>query len=349
MHNWKYMAVCGLTAAVLLAGCGKVDGTQAAITVDGETINLGTAAFEMRYQQAETTSAMEMYGLISQGATLWDQSYEAEDGEGTITYGDEVKDSIKESLAKSVLLRKHAADYGIEMPENVIEALDEAAKATYEANADVLAGIGTTQEDVRSSMELGSYATLLYEAMTEDTDTEVSDEEAAQTTVSYARIYFTSGDEEASEENLEETKKKDMELMQELLDKLLAEEDQAGVDFSTLADEVDSSIVTGSTSYGADEEILPKEVTDAVASLKDGEIASEIIETENYYYIARLDAAFDEHATEHEKENIIETRKRENYEAKLQEWLDAAEITTSAAWDALKIEDSDAWTVKHVQ
>ena len=57
MNYLKTAAVSGILtvsmAASMLAGCGKhVNGTAAALIVHGEVVNVGTANFILRYQQA---------------------------------------------------------------------------------------------------------------------------------------------------------------------------------------------------------------------------------------------------------------------------------------------------------
>ena len=77
MNNVKRTVLCGLLAGCLassmLAGCqGKgVDGSAAAITVNEDTISMGTANYILRYQQAETTLYDGAYGM-AQAGSLWD-------------------------------------------------------------------------------------------------------------------------------------------------------------------------------------------------------------------------------------------------------------------------------------
>ncbi|HCT90579.1 MAG TPA: hypothetical protein DF613_04225, partial [Lachnospiraceae bacterium] len=75
----KYVkAMCGLlTAAVCLTGCGDkaLNGSQTVLTVNGTEMSLGTAMFNLRYQQSEMqsyyTAMYSMYGM-EMGA-LWDE------------------------------------------------------------------------------------------------------------------------------------------------------------------------------------------------------------------------------------------------------------------------------------
>ena len=54
MKKKQLMVTCGILAAALcLGGCGKIDGTQTVLTVNEDTVSMGAAMFDLRYQQAE--------------------------------------------------------------------------------------------------------------------------------------------------------------------------------------------------------------------------------------------------------------------------------------------------------
>ena len=345
MHNWKYAILGCVLAAGLMAGCGKVDGTQTALTVNGEDISMGTAVFDLRYQQAETTSAMEAYGMAQNGV-LWDQEA-GEDEEGNSQrYGDMIKETIQDSIVQQVVLRQHAADYGLEITPEVQEMIDAAAKETYEANAEVLEKAGVSEENIGEVLELSSWTTIMYDAMTADVDTEVSDEEAAQSRISYARVSknaVTDGEETLEGEDALTNAEKEA-MMEDFLNALQAEESPADADFDTLAADISEEIFTYSYSFGADNVYIAPEVIEAAAGLADGEVYDGVIDTEDgYYYVIRMDEVFDKEATDQQKETIVGTRKSEAYNALLQEWTDAAEVTTTEVWDQVTLTDSDRW------
>ena len=67
------------------------------------------------------------------------------------------------------------------------------------SNTDALAKIGATKDDVAEVLELYTYQAKMDEPMKADTDREVSDEEAAQTTITYTRIPLTTTDDSGNE------------------------------------------------------------------------------------------------------------------------------------------------------
>ena len=342
-------AVCGILALAVLAGCGSVDGSQAAITVDDETIDLGTATFDLRMQQAQITEMMDTNGLLSGDTSgrmdFWDTVFGSDNPDG-LSYGAQTKQSVQDDLVKRVLLRRHASDYGLELPENVQEELTEVAAVTYEKNEDVLKSIGTTEEDIREALELSSYRTLMYDTMTADADTDISDEEAAQSKLLYVRYDLSELDEQNTDVDGEAKTREDIDAeMQAVLDLLKEDPDITEEDLSAKAEEIAEDVFVYHVSYGdRDEGILPEEVLEAAAGLEDGEVYDGVLETSNnYLYALRMEAVFDEEATEIEKTEIANERKEELYNEIVQGWVDGAEVTTSEAWDKLILTDDEKW------
>ncbi len=342
MKAAKTTAICGIASLALaaagLAGCGdKVDGTAAALVINDEEVNLGTANFYLRHQQAETANMMQSYGLTSSDL-MWDQAIS-----DSQSYGDSLKENCQDSLVNMVVLRQHAEEYGVSLTEEETQKIDETAQAVMDANPDAMERIGASKEDVAQVLELYTYQQKMREPMVADTDREVSDEEAAQTTVTYARISLEGEDGAELTEDEKAELKADAE---EVLAQIQASADPSTADFSTIADGVNEDFMASSLSYGSDDTILEDTVKEAVSSLTDGQVYGSVIETEEYYYIVRLDQAFDAEATETEKESIISQRESENYDAKLQEWVDASAVDTKSGWDNLRVTDKDLYVVK---
>lgn len=342
MKAAKTAAICGIASLALaaagLAGCGdKVDGTAAALVINDEEVNLGTANFYLRHQQAETANKMQSYGLTSSDL-MWDQAIS-----DSQSYGDSLKENCQDSLVNMVVLRQHAEEYGVSLTEEETQKIDETAQAVMDANPDAMERIGASKEDVAQVLELYTYQQKMREPMVADTDREVSDEEAAQTTVTYARISLEGEDGAELTEDEKAELKADAE---EVLAQIQASADPSTADFSTIADGVNEDFMASSLSYGSDDTILEDTVKEAVSSLTDGQVYGSVIETEEYYYIVRLDQAFDAEATETEKESIISQRESENYDAKLQEWVDASAVDTKSGWDNLRVTDKDLYVVK---
>ena len=96
----------------------------------------------------------------------------------------------------------------------------------------------------------------------------------------------------------------------------------------TVTEETTTTIGT----FAADTTTLEEAVLTALQGLKEGQV-SDLVETDNYYYVLRLDAATDAEATEAHRQSIIATRQSEFYTEVLNGWTDAAE------WDV----DEKVW------
>ena len=72
--------------------------------------------------------------------------------------------------------------------------------------------------------------------------------------------------------------------------------------------------------------MLFRSVQDVVKDLADGEVAGELVEEDGAYYVVRLEKAFDEEATEEEKDSIIEERKQDMYDGIIEDWKEEADI-----------------------
>lgn len=342
MKAAKTAAICGITSLALacagLAGCGdKVDGTKTAMVINDEEINVGTANFYLRHQQAETANMMQSYGLTSSDL-MWDNAIS-----DSQTYGDSLKSNCQDSLVEMVLLRQHAEEYGVSLSEDETQKIDTAAQEVMDANADAMERMGASKEDVVQVLELYTYQQKMYDPMIEDTDREVTDEEAAQTTISYARISLKGDDDAELTDDEKAALKSDAE---EVLSQIENSSDPSTADFSTISEGVNEDFTSTSFSYGSDDTIMDDKVKEAVSGLSDGQVYDGVIETDDYYYVVRLDQAFDAEATEDEKETIISERESDNYNNKLQEWVDASTVETKSGWDNLRVTDKDLYVVK---
>ncbi|MGO5160300.1 MULTISPECIES: hypothetical protein [unclassified Bilifractor] len=350
MNKFKKASLCGVLAMAMMvsvfAGCGKVDGTKTALAVGDEKVSLGTAGFFLRYQQASTTYMLKQYGLSS--GTFWSNQYSAAtSSQDAMTYGDNLKNSVKDTIVQDVLLRAHASDYSVTIPDELATQIEDAAKTTYEKNQKKLDKMGVSQDNIKEVLELQTYQQLMFEPMTADTDTNVTDDEAKQSSITYARIALTKTDSSTgtttdATDDEKATYKKELE---ELLTQVKDSGDVANADMKTMANNLDSTNIACTTySYGADDTVMPDSVIDAANSLSDGEIYDGVIDTGDYYYLVRMDKTFDKDATESKKQDIVSQRKQTNYNKKLQEWKDAVQVVEESPWKKLEVNDTDAYT-----
>ena len=329
--------LAGALAATGLTGCSdKMDGASVAVTINGEKAPLGVVSFMTRYQQAQTQAMYDMYfGGTNDG--LWDQVADEKTGE---TYGESARDDVLEQIETMYLLREKAKDYDVKITKKEQKKITEAAKQFIEANsAETLERLAASQADIETVLELQTYEKKMFDPMVADVDDKVSDDEAQQTTVTYVRVEGESEDEEQAEEIVSEDEQKKVdpkEKAQQILDEVLA---TADADMDAIAKDVDESLSATETHFTAnppekkddedeDNNIggVPQAVQDVVKDLADGEVAGELVEEDGAYYVVRLEKAFDEEATEEEKDSIIEERKQDMYDGIIEDWKEEADI-----------------------
>lgn len=372
---WKKFAAAGLTAAMgvsMLAGCGnkdaKIDGTKTAVTINDEAVSLGAVSFQARFQQAY------MYQMYSQyfGTTqIFDQVM---DESTEKTYGDQIKESVLENIEELVLIKQHAADYDVALDDEKKAEIEKIAQAYIDENDEkVRAQIGASKEDVVYLLELQTIQDMMREPIAKDVDTEVSDDEAQQTTVTYLSLAKkteedlaadeSAADESVSDESLsdesvseeakaaqlEEANKEVKENAEKILADLKASDNAAEADMTAIAAKYDDTLTAASgqfTTNDPTDTTLDASVVEAVADLKDGEVCDKVIETDTHYYVVRVDKTFAKDETEAKKEQIVKDRKTEAYNNLIDTWKKEADIKVDdKVMATLLITDSAPFTL----
>lgn len=326
------VAMAGIMAAGMLTGCGekKLDGSKTVATVDGTKIPLGVVSLSVREGQMQTEAMYRSY-MGGSDFDIWDT--EAEKGK---TYGEQAVEESLKDVELMYIMKAKAADYDVELTDEDEKAIAEAAASFMEANSEeTIADLAVTEDQVKTYLELQTYKQKIHNPIIADVDKNVSDEEAQQSSFEYVSVSTA----DLSDDEIKE-KKEDA---QKILDGLKADPDG---DFSEIAKSVDDSYSSLSGTFDANETsededtddedadedsssysgTYPEEVIDVLRTLDDGEVASDIIETDTAYYVVKLDKKDDEEATETKKESIISTREQTLYTDTTEKWLDDADI-----------------------
>lgn len=335
------LAAAAVLMTVSLAACGQtIDGTKTAITVNGEEISTGAVAFYTRYQQAgyyTSYQSMISYGLYTADAGIYDAEYSDDQ-----TFGEYMLDEIVSDIEEMAVISQHADDYGYTLSDERKQQITEAAQSFISANKEMISKNGVSQADVEKILQLYTIRTEMKDYMTADVDREVSDEEAAQTTIIYSRISRTNSSDEMTDEEYDELI---MGETTQLLEEVKNLEEKTVDTIKEAAQAIDENFLTNTITYGADYEYLDEAVKQAAAGISDGEVFDGVVITDDYYYIVKLEAAFDEEATETQKGYIITDRENERVEELTQEWMEAATIETTDALSQITITDSDVYSV----
>lgn len=306
--NWKKGLAMGLgvcMAASVLTGCGKgkeLDTAAAAAALDGEEISAGLVNFFLRYQQAEFESSYGAWLQSYYGTDIWNVDLS---GTGT-SYGETFKNDVINSLERLLLAEKHMGDYSVELTDEEKTAITQAAQKFMESNEEeVLEKMSATQENAERLLTLYTIQNKMETQMSADVDTEVSDEEAAQRTVSYVRFTAEteSDTEEAeAEEETEAGSESETEAAveaeteaAETENETAPAEDATEASLTEAAADKTESADTEEATEGAETEAVSEEETEAAGTEADSEASTEAeTETETEELDPELAAAREE-------------------------------------------------------
>lgn len=323
----KGLIVTALCAGMVLGvtGCGKkpLDGTQIAATVGENKMTLGEANFLLRYQQAQT----ESYYKSMLGDNLYDTDLY---GDGS-TYGESFKSDVIEQMQEYYILEAKAADYGVELTDEEKAAITEAATAFLDANDDnAKEQMNADQETVERVLTLLTIRSKMTQAIYEEADVTVTDEEAAQRGFSYITISKGSGDDAMTDEEIAENK-----------EKLEAVIESVGEGNTIDAAAVEQSLTATSGNYGeGTESYYHEDLIAALDSLQEGEM-TEVIETDSALYVAQLTAELDEEATESRRESLTQTKQSEYMNELMEAWKEEMPLTVDEdVWDQVVFDRS---------
>lgn len=329
----KWIAV-GVTVCMLLAslaGCkknpgagenptGPVDRTEymdeAVVTIDGTAVGYREAMLYLQAAKQEYESAY--------GGEIWQYMLNAD---GT-TLGQWVKNQTLEQIIYVKIVCAQAKRLGIELDSEeknrVAERTEEyMAKAEYST----LALYGIARKDVEQVYEDTMLAQKIYDSVTLNVDTDISNEEAAQKRLQSLMLKNYHEDELGNHSAL---------TVQELIATLdrfdtLYAEAQETTDFYSLAyanteDKQYLDIMVG-------EGDLPEEFS-AAYYLTEGEAMQ--IRTDGGYYIFYCVSEYDEDATIAKKEELIALRQEEEFKKLYEDWRGEAKIEMNEViWKAI--------------
>ena len=271
-----WIMAMALALALSLTGCarGNLNGAETIAVLDGSTnITLGEFNLMLRYQQAQMES---YYGAIM-GGNMYQQDLA---GDGTL-YGDTAKETLMEEFKKMYMMEAEAPGYGVALTDGEKEAITEAAGKFLEANTEGAKKAATAdQKTVERLLTLLTINEKMYDALTRDVDTEVSDAEAAQKRIDYVYVSTLGTEQDEAGNTMELT---DAEKAQKKADlQAVLEEARKSGDLDAAAQT--KELTASSATYGADSTYPAEEVRKAADALKEGEFA-DLVETDTIWSV----------------------------------------------------------------
>ena len=309
------LAIAAAMAVSALTGCGSGNLNSDDVVAEfGDTkIKAGVAEFYARYQQA----SYEAYYMPYYGENMW--TTEVSDGS---TYEDSVKNNALDTLKTMYVLETHMDEYNVEYTSDDEAAVAEAAQAFVDANdGEALSASAGNIENVKEVLKLITIQRKMYNAMIEDADTEVSDDEAAQKSMSYAFFSFETTDDSGNKTTLDDDGKV---ALKETAMNFQTEAANGTKTFEECAEK--AGVEAQTATFDSDTTSPSTDLIKAADVLGEGQV-TDVIETDSGYYVAKVTSMLDREATDAKKTSIISERQQTLYNDLCKEWVDDADIT----------------------
>ena len=309
----KKLAVL-LAAAVMagsFSGCGLMENTEIVFTtgLSGEQLfKIGKSVCTLPEAMIYVMDYQRQYEGVY-GVEMWEHDF------GGITFENYVKDTIVDQLASMKAITLLAGDYEVSLSSDEEEKVSQAAEDYYGAlTEEQIEYMDLELKDVESLYRDHALSGKVYEEITKDVNTEVSDDEARIITVQQIRL--------DSAETAQSVK--------EQLDE--------GRDFAAVASSYSlDSQVTYTFARGEHDAAYEE----AAFALENDQV-SDVIETEDGYYILKCVNNFDQEATEDNKVTMVEKRRDELFESVYEKLVaDTPSQFNSRLWEKVHFAD---WT-----
>ncbi len=350
----KGMALCcALSLTVGMAGCGNSKNSaktenadQILFSYDGEDVTLKEGWIYAKM----TAASYEQYYTSYFGENFWTMDMGTD--EEPQTFEEYVKEQVINQIKQVIVLDHQAEKAGLSLTEDETADCEKYAKAFAEDEngSQILEDCNASAEDMQQIYEDNKLASKMQEEAVKDTDTEVSDDEARQTTI--ARIVFetTTEDEEGNVTDMTDKEKAEVkEKAQEALNKI-----KNGTSLEDVASEEEYS--NTSETFGAGESEEGEDFEKKLTKVKDGELIDEVMECDNGYVVAQLTAYTDEDATAQQKETIISQRQQETFYEVYGEWTeeleedwDYEEDVNQTLWAEVVLRSEDSTATESVE
>lgn len=327
------LAVGTMTGCGTSGGQGEVtkNGNKTLFTYDGVDVSLKKAWIYAKMTAAQYEASYSTYF----GEDFWSMDMGTDEEGNTTTFEEYAKEQIVARIKQSIVLNNHAEEAGASLSEEEEEQCAEyaAAFAEDESGAKILAECGATEEDMTEIYEENALASKVQEYMIKDTDTNVSDDEARETTITRVVFATTTTDDDGNTVDMSaEEKAQVLATAQSALAKL-----QAGTDIADIAKEQEYTNTSETFAAGESEE--GEAFEQLLATMNDGDITQEVQECDNGYVIARLDAYTDAEATQSNRESIISERQQTKFSEVYDGWTKDLE----AEWNYDEDVDQELW------
>jgi len=332
INRLKYTAymlmACMLFPIVFFSGCGKNgDNNKIIITTgfaDDEVFKIGDQVCKLSEMMVYITDLCGSYEK-TYGEGIWDKDING------VSLEDSVKEIALSRLSQVKAVSAMAEDRGMVLDAEETDRVEKATEIYYEAlDKNAVEQLHINKDTIYELYREYALSQKVYDSIIEGVNPEISDDEARTITIKYIFIKTYSYDNGRRKVYDNAHKKAAEEFIESLRQRIIA-----GEDIEALALQYsDSQEVV--MSVGKGEMDTAFEV--AAFKLSNGEL-SDVIETDNGYYIIECVSNFDREVTDENKLRIIEKRKQEafcgEYEAYI---LPLTKRLNEELWESITLE-----------
>lgn len=327
----------GMLAMTALAGCSDKGKTSRRIRLENGEIKEQSVVVSIGDSGVTYSKVRNYCYILSRhydgnfGHEVWDYPLGKEE-----TIGDEAKEEVLNMVAQMAVIGKTAKSQKIALgSDEKDQALQKAEELMKGASEEDKKKYCLTLRQMTDIFEENLLAEKMFYIATDEVDTNISDEEAAQRKIQYIRILTNGTTEDGVRVNLGRQEKAQALKRAEAL----LQDAQKGSDFLALArqntDGASAEAVIGHPGQNTGE--LSDTAAAQAWELKKGQ-TSGVISAEDGYYIIRCVEERDEDAAQQRKEKLIEERQTEMFREKYEKWLGDDEIRISKSfWKIFKI------------
>lgn len=318
MKKIGYRLAAAAVAAVLAVGSS---GCQ--IGDEEVTISRGMADDEVFLIDGKACTLPVMKLLLMNNMNLHSESYginllQNEDLKVQKKFEQYVKKISMDEITQVYSMAALANAQGVELTDEQRELAQWAGEDCFKSlTEEQVSYLEITQEQVQDLYEKYALADKLYRVLVQDVNKEVSDDEAR---IMEVRQIFTTDEEQAH--------------------KAVAELDEE-TEFSTVAANYNEA---GEIMLTLQRGMLPKEAEDVAFSMENGEI-SDLVRTDQGYYIFCCDNKFDEEQTQIHKQDIIEQRRQEAFHSSYDPFIKTiSSKLNESVWADLSIREMEQFS-----
>ena len=304
------VVLVAMMTITMLAGCGKrditIDESAVFMTVGDRKVTAGMANFYVRYQQALIESVYASY----MGDDVWKQEIEA-----GVTYEDNMKDTILGQLKELYILAANVDKYDVKITDEEKEEIEKIATEFQKANSkDATKKASATKEYALEYLELALIKSKMTNAMSDDIDQNVDENEVAQKKMSYIHLSTQETDESGATTELSDDEVKQL---KKQASQMLSAAKQVE-NLQTFGEEENFTVET--LTFDANSTALDSKVIKEADGLEVGEFSG-VIEAADGFYIVQLVSTYDEDATNEKIQEVLSERGSERYNELMAEWI----------------------------